>query len=156
MLIAASVTAAALLISYLFDSGKTKMGVRKGMKMFLNILPMFLNTLIIVSIFLYLVPQELLIKWMGSGSGWTGIAIAGALGSVSLIPGIIAYPLCGILYKNGVSYEVIAVFITTLMMVGVLTLPLEAKYFGLRTSIVRNMLSLAGALVIGLIVGAAL
>ena len=156
MLIAVSVTAAAVLISFISDSGKTMKGLRIGAKMLLNILPMFLNTLIIISVVLYLVPQELLIKWMGSGSGWTGTAIAGALGSVSLIPGIIAYPLCGILYKNGVSYQVIAVFITTLMMVGVLTLPLEAKYFGMRTSLVRNALSLAGALVIGLIVGAVL
>jgi uncharacterized membrane protein YraQ (UPF0718 family) len=38
-------------------------------------------------------------------------------------------------------------------MVGVLTLPLEAKYFGLKISIIRNVLSFIGALVIGLVIG---
>ena len=64
-----------------------------------------------------------------------------------------AYPLAGILVKSGVSYSVIAVFITTLMMVGILTLPLEAKYFGLKTAIIRNALYFVGAIIIGLIIG---
>ena len=75
------------------------------------------------------------------------------LGSISLIPGFIAYPLSGVLIKNGVSYPVIAVFITTLMMVGVLTLPLERKYFGWKVAIMRNLLSLIGALAIGITIG---
>ncbi len=55
--------------------------------------------------------------------------------------------------KSGVSYQVVAVFITTLMMVGVITLPLEAKYFGCRVSILRNILSFAGAIVVGILIG---
>ena len=60
------------------------------------------------------------------------------------------------LLRNGVSYAVIAVFITTLMMVGVLTLPIEIKYFGVKVSVLRNGLSLLGALLIGVIMGALL
>ncbi|MCK7472282.1 MAG: hypothetical protein MZU95_17125 [Desulfomicrobium escambiense] len=65
---------------------------------------------------------------MGKGSGIEGWAIAALLGSVALIPGFIAYPLCGILIKSGVAYTTIAVFITTLTMVGIVTLPLEAEF----------------------------
>jgi uncharacterized membrane protein YraQ (UPF0718 family) len=65
----------------------------------------------------------------------------------------ITYPLAAILLKSGVSYRVLAVFITTLLMVGVLTLPLEAKYFGLKVSVIRNVLSFIGALIIGLAIG---
>ena len=46
-----------------------------------------------------------------------------------------------------------SVFITTLMMVGIMTLPLEAKYFGLKVSIIRNVLSFFGALLVGLLMG---
>ena len=73
------------------------------------------------------------------------------VGSVALIPGFIAYPLCGILIKSGVAYSVIAFFITTLMMTGFTTLPVEAKFFGWRTSIIRNLFSLVAALFIGLL-----
>ncbi len=91
--------------------------------------------------------------WLGKQAGWLGLGIAALLGSISLIPGFIAFPLGALLLKSGVSYRVLAVFITTLLMVGILTLPLEAKYFGWRTSLVRNLLSFFGALLVGLLMG---
>ena len=119
--------------------------------MFLKLLPVLLLMLALVSVVLFLIPNETLVKYMGEGSGVKGWITAAALGSIVLIPGFIAYPLCGILIKSGVAYSVIAVFITTLMMTGFITLPVEAKFFGWRTSIIRNLFSLAAALFIGLL-----
>lgn len=121
--------------------------------MFFRLLPTLLLMLAIVSIVLYLIPQETLTRYMGEGSGVAGWITAAIFGSVALIPGFIAYPLCGILVKSGVAYSIIAVFITTLMMTGFLTLPVEAKFFGWSVSIKRNLISLAAALIIGLIMG---
>ena len=153
MKILLSLTFIFLIISFFTDKNKTFTGIKKGIKMFLGLLPTILNVLILVSIFLYLVPKETLIKLLGKDSGITGVMIAAVLGSVSLIPGFVAYPLAAILLKSGATYSVVAVFITTLMMVGVLTLPLEAKYFGMKVSLIRNTLSFIGALIIGLIIG---
>ncbi len=119
--------------------------------MFLKLLPVLLLMLALVSIVRFLIPNDTLVKYMGEGSGVKGWITAAALGSVALIPGFIAYPLCGILIKSGVAYSVIAVFITTLMMTGFITLPVEAKFFGWRTSIIRNLFSLAAALFIGIL-----
>jgi len=119
--------------------------------MFLNLLPLLLLMLALISIVLFLIPNDTLIRYMGKGSGIEGWAIAALLGSVALIPGFIAYPLCGILIKSGVAYTTIAVFITTLTMVGIVTLPMEAKFFGWKTSIIRNTLSFIAALLIGFI-----
>jgi hypothetical protein len=44
-------------------------------------------------------------------------------------------------------------FITTLLMVGIFTLPIEQKFFGWRVSLLRNALSLAGAVICALIIG---
>jgi len=129
------------------------MGIKKGIGMFLKLLPVLLSMLALVSIVLFLIPDETLVKYMGEDSGSKGWVTAALIGSVALIPGFIAYPLCGILVQNGVAYSIIAVFITTLMMTGFLTLPVEAKFFGWRISIIRNLISLAGALIIGLIMG---
>ena len=119
----------------------------------LKLLPSFLSIIILVSVFLGLIPQETLIAYLGKESGMLGMAIAALLGSIALIPGFISYPLGAMLLRNGVSYAVIAVFITTLMMVGVLTLPIEIKYFGVKVSLLRNALSFLGALLIGVIMG---
>ena len=149
MIILSIFTIGCLLVSLLFDPGKTFIGIKKGLKMFLNLLPALLLMLALISIVLFLIPDKLLIKYMGEGSGLKGWLIAASLGSVALIPGFIAYPLCGILIKSGVAYTTIAVFITTLMMVGILTLPIESRFFGWKTSIIRNILSFIGALIIG-------
>jgi len=153
MIFIVSITLIAIVISFLSDRQKTYQGVVKGMRMFVNILPALLNMLVFVSVLLYLVPNETIIRWLGKGSGVFGVAIAVALGSISMIPGFIAFPLAGILRKGGVNYEVLAVFITTLMMVGVITLPLESKYFGTKVALLRNGLSLVGAVIIGILIG---
>lgn len=142
-----------LTISLITDKNKTISGLKKSLRLFLNILPVLFNMLILVSLLLYFIPDTIIIKWLGKDSGVTGIAIAAIIGSIALIPAFISYPLAGVLVKNGVSYQVVAVFITTLMMVGVVTLPLEAKYFGWRVAILRNSLSFIGAIVIGVLIG---
>jgi uncharacterized membrane protein YraQ (UPF0718 family) len=151
MLILSIITFGCIGLSLLFDFGKTMKGIKKGLTMFLNLLPLLLLMLALISVVLFLIPNETLIRYMGKGSGIEGWAIAALLGSVALIPGFIAYPLCGILIKSGVAYTTIAVFITTLTMVGIVTLPLEAKFFGWKTSIIRNTLSFIAALLIGFI-----
>jgi len=139
--------------SVLANKKKTWTGIKKGMLMFLRLLPTLFLMLALVSIVLFIVPQETLVKYMGEGSGIAGWITAAFFGSVALIPGFIAYPLCGILIDNGVAYSIIAVFITTLMMTGFLTLPVEVKFFGWKVSVIRNLVSLAAALLIGLVMG---
>jgi uncharacterized membrane protein YraQ (UPF0718 family) len=97
--------------------------------------------------------QETLARYLGSESGFFAVVIAAIIGSIALIPGAVAYPLSSALVQNGVSYTVIGVFITTLMMVGILTFPVEKKYFGFRISLLRNALSFLGALAMGTVIG---
>jgi len=151
MLVLSVITGVCIIVSFLFDSKKTIKGIKKGLTMFLNLLPTLLLMLALVSIVFYLVPNETMIKYMGKDSGVAGWLIAASLGSLSLIPGFIAFPLCSILLKSGVGYPTIAVFITTLTMVGIVTLPVEAKFFGWKTSIIRNAVSFVAALLIGII-----
>jgi len=136
-------------LSFVIDQNKTLKGIKKGLTMFLKILPTLLSVIILVSIVLYLVSDEVLIKYLGDEAGLGAYVSAAVIGSVSIIPGFIAYPLAGILLKTGVSFSVLSVFITTLKMVGVLTIPIESKFFGLKTAILRNVLSFIGAILVG-------
>jgi uncharacterized membrane protein YraQ (UPF0718 family) len=69
------------------------------------------------------------------------------------MPGYIAFPLGGILRGNGVSYMVISAFTTTLMMVGVLTFPVEKAYLGFKAALIRNILSFLIALIVAVFIG---
>ena len=142
-------TAVLWILSFLFNQKKTIEGTLKGLKQFIRILPTLLSVLIIISIVLFFISDELLMEYLGKQAGVGAYVSAALLGSVSLLPGFIAYPLAGILVNSGVSYSVIAVFITTLMMVGILTIPIEARYFGMKTTLLRNALSLVGAVIVG-------
>jgi uncharacterized membrane protein YraQ (UPF0718 family) len=150
------VTIIAASISVIRDRARTWQGIKKGLTMFTNLLPSLLNVLILVALALTLVPQSTIQSLLGNESGIGGYITAALVGSIALIPGFIAYPLCGILVKTGIEPGVIAVFVTTLMMVGILTLPLEARFFGLRTALIRNGLSFAGAIVIGFVMAVSL
>lgn len=143
------VTVVSVFSSFVLDKQKTLQGMKKGVKMFIGILPALLQILLAVSIVLWLFPKETISAFLDQGSGVMSFLVAGLLGSIALIPGFIAYPLAGVLHKSGVSYQILAVFITTLMMVGVVTLPLEAKYFGWRATLMRNGLSFIAAFIIG-------
>jgi uncharacterized membrane protein YraQ (UPF0718 family) len=142
--------------SYIFDRQKTKKGLLKAYKMFSNMLVSFLDILIVVSVLLFLTPPSLIERYLGAGSGLLGLFLAGIIGSVGFIPAFISYPLAGGLLAKGASYMTVATFITTLMVVGVVTLPLETKYFGKRVAITRNVLGFGIAIMIGFLVGVVL
>jgi uncharacterized membrane protein YraQ (UPF0718 family) len=143
-------TLIAVILSFIANRKKTLQGLKMALNLFLNTLPSFITVLIAVAFLLAFLPKEVLAKLLGEKSGAFGFVIAALLGSISLIPGIVAYPLSSVLLKNGASYPVIAVFITTLMMVGIVTLPVESKFFGFKVAFTRNLLSFIGALIIGL------
>lgn len=146
-------TILALLISVFKNVEKTSKAIKIALKRFINILPAFLSMLILVSIILFLVPDKVILTYLGNNNKFIGIILASFFGSVTLMPGFIAYPLCGILLNKGVSYMVLSAFSTTLMMVGILTYPIEKEYFGTKVTIIRNLFSFFIAVIVALITG---
>ena len=143
----------AVLISFIVNREKTLKALKIAARRFINILPAFLVMLILVSIILFLVPDEVISSYLGINNRLVGVFWASLFGSITLMPGFIAYPLCGILLKKGVPYMVLSAFATTLMMVGVLTYPIEKEYFGVKVTVVRNVISLFIALVVAVMTG---
>lgn len=144
-----------LAISFFKDRGKTKTALIKAWKSFENIMPQFLSVLIIIGLALTILSPETITKFIGTSTGIWGVLAASLIGSITLIPGFVAFPLAAALLKNGAGYMQIAAFVSTLMMVGIVTLPLEIKTFGKRAAIIRNaaafVFSLAAAIVIGVV-----
>jgi uncharacterized membrane protein YraQ (UPF0718 family) len=147
------ITGLALVYSLVVSREKTLQALKISYSRFINILPAFLIMLVLVSIVLFLVPDMIISQYLGVENKFLGVLLASVLGSITLMPGFIAYPLAGILLKKGVAYMVLSAFTTTLMMVGVLTYPIEKQYFGIKVTIVRNAISLLIALIIALVTG---
>lgn len=152
-LIITAVAVGALLVSLIADRRKTLRALRIAGKRLLGLLPSFLTMLAAVSIVLTLIPEQTIARYLGGENPYVA-ALAGAVaGSVTLMPGFIAFPLAGILLERGVAYMALSAFTTTLMMVGVLTYPIERRFLGPRVTIVRNALSFLVALAVAAVMG---
>jgi len=90
---------------------------------------------------------------IGSESGWFGVIIASVIGAITLIPGFIAFPLAAALLKSGAGYMQIAAFISTLMMVGVVTMPVEMKFFGKKATLIRNAEAFVFSYIVAFVMG---
>ena len=97
----------ALLVSLIFSRDKTARALKIAARRFLKIFPAFLSMIVLVSVVLYLVPDELISQYLG----------------------------------------------TTLMMVGVLTVPIEKAYFGLKVTVIRNVISFFIAIAVAIMIG---
>jgi uncharacterized membrane protein YraQ (UPF0718 family) len=142
-----------LAISAIVDLSKTKKALGIAAKKLKKILPAFLDMLILVSLALYFVPPELILKYLGNSNQILAPIMAMLVGTIAFMPGFIAFPLSGILLEQGVSYTIIAIFTTSLMMVGIVTFPIEKEFLGVKVALIRNLLGLIMAVIVSIVIG---
>ena len=118
--------------------------------MLMKILPALVFMVAAVGLLLSALNPRVLESLFG-GAGPIPFLAGLAVGAIALIPGFIAFPLAGVLRANGVSTAVLAAFVTSLLMVGIVTLPLEIRFFGQKAALWRNLLSLAAAAAVALV-----
>ena len=148
-----AITGLTLLISFIINKQKTIKAIKISFIKFKKIFFTFITMLILVSIILFLFPEEVISNYLGNSCKFISVLLASFIGSITLMPGFVAFPLSGILLTKGVPYMVLSAFTTTLMMVGILTYPIEKEYFGIKVTIIRNILSFFIALAVAIITG---
>lgn len=141
------------LVSFIKDKDKTKKALKKGWTDFENMLPTVLSVMAVVGISLSLLDEELIAKVIGPNSGVMGIFAGVAIGSITMMAGFIAFPLGAVLLESGAGVAQVAGFISSLMMVGLITIPLEIKYWGKKTTFMRNILGIIISFIVAIIIG---
>lgn len=142
-----------LALSLLKDRAKTKQALKVAWRSFNRIFPTIVIVIIVIGWLLTFVSKEVIASLIGQEAGLAGIAIAASLGSVLFMPALVAFPLAASLLKSGASITAVATFITTLTMIGFVTLPLEIKTLGKKVTFLRNGFSFVIAIIIGLLMG---
>ena len=146
----------ALGLSFFKSKEKTAAALRVSLKFFRSMALPSLLIIWTIGFILALLPPHVISRTVGRESGFAGIALAAVIGSIVLIQAFIAFPLAGSLLREGANVSAIAAFVTTLVMVGIVTSPLEAKCFGKKFTLWRNFLSFIFAVLIALVMGAVL
>jgi hypothetical protein len=153
MIILYCLTGIALLWSLSANRGKTKKAVIIATKRFGHIIPAILVMLVLTSCLPVQAIVSALFNMMDHISRAMGITAAALTGAVMMLPGFIVFPLCGVFAEKGIPYFILSALTTTMMMVGVVTFPVEKSYLGIKLALVRNMIGFVIAVVVAVITG---
>ncbi|SHJ83494.1 Predicted permease [Dethiosulfatibacter aminovorans DSM 17477] len=147
------VGAVLFIISIFKNKEKSKEAMKKSRGMMKNMIGDIIGIIFLIGLILTVIPPETIERVLGSGNTLLSSFAAAIIGSITLIPAFVAFPLVGSFVDAGASIVPGVAFLTTLTMVGVVTFPLEKKEFGTKFAVTRNILSFGAAISIAVLMG---
>ncbi len=144
------------MVSILKNKEKSKEAMKKSRGMMKNMIGDIVGIIFMIGLILTFIPQETIEKLLGSSNTVVSSFLAAIVGSITLIPAFVAFPLVGSFVDAGASIVPGVAFLTTLTLVGAVTFPLEKKEFGTKFAVTRNLLSFAAAISIAILMGVVL
>lgn len=148
------IIAVILFVFSLVKSKKTTVdAMKKSRRMMGSMIGEIVAIIFMIGLVLTFIPPETIKTVLGTSSTYISTFFSALVGSVTLIPAFVAFPLVGSLVDVGASIVPAVAFLTTLTMVGIVTFPLEKKEFGTKFAILRNLFSFGFAIIIALVMG---
>lgn len=126
-----------LAVGYTKGQGQHITGIKSGLGMIVEILPLLIFAFIIAGMVQVLLPKELLSKWVGAESGLRGIFIGAGFGA--LIPGgpVVSLPIAAGLMRSGAGIGTVVAFLTGWSLWAIARFPLEAGILGWKLTAIR-------------------
>ncbi|MFE3845553.1 permease [Thermoplasmatota archaeon] len=147
------IAVAALILAFIKDKDKAVQSLKMALKSFIKMLPMIFIIIIAIGLLLGFIPPDQISRFIGDQSGVGGVLLIGVVGALMHIPALLSFPLASSILENGASITAVAAFITTLTMIGMITLPFEIKMLGKKIALLRNGISFVIAILIAFIMG---
>lgn len=101
------------------------------------------------------VPRELMVKYMGEGSGFKGVILSFILGSAAAGPLYGAFPVAAVFMKKGVKFMNILVFIGAWSTTKIPMFLFEIASLGTKFAITRLLIDIPGVILIAFIISKA-
>lgn len=147
------VTIIFVIFSFVKDKQKTKKSLKMALKMGKAMVLSIFSIIFLIGLILAIIPPSNIATFIEGQNPLIATIGSAILGTITLIPAFIAFPLVGTLVDANVNIVAAVAFLTTLTMVGIVTFPLEKKEFGIKFTITRNVLSFIFAILIALSMG---
>ena len=121
--------------------------LQNAFKMFTTIAPILLAVIGLVGLFkAYITPE--MIQSLFTGETLPDTLIGTIIGAISVGQIFVSYIIGGELAANGISFYAVTAFILSFVTLGLIQLPLEYSLFGIRFTVIRNLLSFLFAMFI--------
>ena len=131
------IAAVFLFIGYQKGGGEHILGLKSAGNLLLQITPLLILSFIVAGMVQHLVPTEIISRWVGTESGFRGILIGTAMGS--LMPGgpYVSLPIAAGLLRAGASIGTMVAFLTGWSLWAVSRMPLEIGIMGWKFTLIR-------------------
>ncbi len=93
-------------------------GLRSTLVLVIAIAPRMLAAFVIAGLIQAIVPEEVIVRWMGKGSGWRGISIGMIIGSLTPGGAMTHFPIIATLFKMGVGIGPLVSYLTAWSLFG--------------------------------------
>jgi len=124
-------------IGYMQGAQQHIIGLKTGLKMTGEILPLLLLAFIVAGMVQVLLPSELISKWVGTESGFKGIMIGTVTGAIAPGGPYVSLPLAAALMKSGAGVGTMVAFLTGWSLWAVSRLPMEVGILGWKLTLIR-------------------
>jgi len=126
-----------LAVGHYRGAGEHIIGVKSGLTMTVELLPLLVCAFIVAGMVQTLIPHELVARWVGNESGWRGIMIGTVAGGLSPGGPYVSLPLAAGLLKAGSGVGTMVAYLTGWSLWAVSRLPMEVGILGWKLTLIR-------------------
>ena len=141
-------------VVYQRGEGEHLVAIKEGSLQVVKIFPILAFAIIMAELMKVLLPQEIIMSWLGPASGFKGLWIGTAIG-VIMPPGgvVVLYGIVGGMLKAGAGMGVMVALITSYNLMALHRLPFEISFLGWKFTLLRFAAVLCLAPLAGLLAG---
>lgn len=126
-----------LYLGYQKGGGEHILGLKAAGSLLVQIIPLLIFAFIIAGMMQFLIPQEIIARWIGAESGFRGLLIGSVIGG--FMPGgpMTSLPVAAGLLRVGANVGTMVAFLTGWSLLAVTRMPLEIGLMGWKFSLIR-------------------
>lgn len=131
------IAAILLYLGYQKGGGEHILGLKAAGNLLVQIIPLLIFAFIIAGMMQFLIPQEIIARWIGAESGFRGLLIGSVIGG--FMPGgpMTSLPVAAGLLRVGANVGTMVAFLTGWSLLAVTRMPLEIGLMGWKFSLIR-------------------
>jgi len=135
------------------DNKKLKRSFKKGIKQFIKNSIRLFAVFVIIGLLQSFLSKESVANFLLKFQGFKGIIFGELTGAVMMGPVASGYPIGKYLLENGASISLISAFLLSWVLIGIVSISIEFKEFGVKFAISRNILTLVFIILISILMG---
>ncbi len=128
---------ALVLIFFAYQKGIHIQGLKTAGNMLIQIIPLLIFAFIVAGTAQFLIPREIVSRWVGAESGFRGILIGTAMGSLTLGGPFVTMPIAAGLLRVGASIGTMVAFLTAWSLLAFTRMPMEIGIMGWKFTLIR-------------------